>query len=378
MDRSCRVDIAHHALSDERLHRVQAAVGLENLRQLHLSPDEELQLVPEPSSWSVSKALCLLRRDHELTCFRPAATSNAPRRKRTLIDLHNLKRKGTPITMLTAHDYPSGRFAESASNTSLLPATSTTPSAQRGIDVCLVGDSLAMVACGYTSTASLTLDEMLYHCRSVARGCHTSFLVADLPFGTASTVAKGSEAAIRLVQEGNMDAVKIEGGLEVVDLVRHLTSIGIPVMAHVGLKPQHQAALGGYRVQGKTVSSALTVWQEAKALEQAGAFAVLIEAIPSRLGAFISQRLEIPTIGIGAGNGCDGQVLVQLDMLGVSSLARGPRFLKKFEEMEPKAVGAIDEYVREVRERSFPNEEKHGYPMEDSEWEGFLEAVKGQ
>ena len=173
-----------------------------------------------------------------------------------------------------------------------------------------------------------------------------------------------------------MDAVKIEGGKEICGLIERLTSRGIPVMGHVGLTPQRQSALSGFRVQGKTVSSALKVWEDAQAVQAAGAFSLVMEAVPSRLAKFISDRLDIPTIGIGAGAGADGQVLVQLDMLGVNSLERGPKFLKRFEDLESKATGAIQEYVREVREGVYPVEELHGYPMEETEWEGFLEAVK--
>lgn len=283
------------------------------------------------------------------------------------MDLAALKRKGVPITMLTAHDYPSARFIESASS----PVEGST--SPRGIDMCLVGDSLAMVACGYASTTSLGLDELLYHCRSVARGCHTSLLVSDMPFGTfAVSTPSGVAAAIRIIQEGNMDAVKIEGGLEMVDLVKRLTDVGIPVMGHVGLKPQRQAASSGFRVQGRTLETALTVWREAKAIEAAGAFAMLLEAVPSRLAALITKELKIPTIGIGAGVGCSGQVLVQLDMLGVNSLGKGPKFLKKYASMEEIAVQAIGAYVDDVRASEFPVDESHGYVMEDAVWEAFL------
>lgn len=309
-------------------------------------------------------------------CRGPAGTPPA-RKKRTILDIQGLKRKKIPITVLTAHDYPSARFIEASSAPSSSADPSTLfPAHRRGIDICLVGDSLAMVACGYTSTTSLTLDEMLYHCRSVARGCHTSLLLADLPFGTYhASVAEGARNAVRLIQEGNMDAVKIEGGLEIVPLIEQLTSRGIPVMGHIGLTPQRQAALSGFRVQGKTVASALKVWEDAQAHQAAGAFALLIEAVPSRLAKFISSRLDIPTIGIGAGAGADGQVLVQLDMLGVNSLEKGPRFLKRFEDLERRSTGAIEEYIKEVRQGEFPVEEVHGYPMEESEWEGFLDAV---
>lgn len=303
-----------------------------------------------------------------------------------------LKRKNVPITMLTAHDFPSARFVESAAHAPLLPVdaadsssttAATAPAYPRGVDICLVGDSLAMVACGYTSTSELTLDEMLYHCRSVARGCTTSLLLADLPFGTYyASVDDGVRAAVRLVQEGKMDAVKIEGGEEIVPLVRRLTDVGIPVMAHIGLTPQRQAALSGYRVQGKTVSSALKVWHDAQALQDAGAFALLVEAVPSRLAAWMTERLRVPTVGIGAGARASGQVLVQLDMLGVDSDlgagGKGPRFLKRFADVGEQARRAVRDYVEEVRMGTFPVEGDHTYPMSDEAFEGFLARLDGE
>ncbi|KAK4056624.1 cell wall biogenesis and architecture protein [Microbotryomycetes sp. JL221] len=314
--------------------------------------------------------------------------SAPPRKKRTIMDLTTFKRKNIPITMLTAHDYPSARFIEQAGSTAVQDerspvhasgdesASTTAPTHKRGVDICLVGDSLAMVACGYTSTTSLTLDEMLYHCRSVARGCHSSLLVADMPFGTYSvSPEEAMRNAIKIIQDGDMDAVKIEGGEEIRDIVHHLTSRGIPVMAHIGLTPQRQSALSGYRVQGKTVQSALKVWKDAQILQEAGAFSILVEAVPHKLGEWISERLEVPTIGIGAGNGCDGQVLVQLDMLGVSSLSKGPRFLKHYGDMELQATSSIQSYIQDVRAREFPNNEQQGYPVADEQWHGFLQAV---
>ncbi|GAA5877010.1 hypothetical protein JCM3774_006874 [Rhodotorula dairenensis] len=309
------------------------------------------------------------------------------------MDLQSHKRKKIPITMLTAHDYPSARFIEAAAHHHHHPhGTSTSGAAAdkdasaaagkpppRGVDIALIGDSLAMVACGYPSTTHLTLDEMLYHCRSVARGCKTSLLVADLPYGTfAVSIEQGVHAAVRITQEGHMDAVKIEGGEEVAPLIKRLTDVGIPVMGHVGLTPQRQAALSGYRVQGKTVPSALKVYHDALAIQDAGAFAVVLEAVPARLAEWISSRLDIPTIGIGAGQGCDGQVLVQLDMLGVDSDlgagGKGPRFLKKFASLGEVATAAIRTYVDEVRLGSFP-EEEHTYPISDDAWRGFLDAA---
>ncbi|KAI5475862.1 3-methyl-2-oxobutanoate hydroxymethyltransferase [Pseudohyphozyma bogoriensis] len=314
----------------------------------------------------------------------PDERSKGPivRKKRTILDLHALKKKHIPITVLTAHDYPSARFIEASSSppsspsASAAPPSTTTKPPPRGIDICLVGDSLAMVACGYTSTNSITLDEMLYHCRSVARGCTTSFLLADMPFGTyTSSVSQAVSNATRIIQEGNMDAVKIEGGAEIYDVVSKVTSVGIPVMAHIGLTPQRQAALSGFRVQGKSAEAAFEVYQNALLMQEAGAFAILIEAVPFKLAKFISERLTIPTIGIGAGSGCDGQVLVQLDMMGARSLERAPRFLQTFAEMEEIAVGAVRSYVDEVRAGTYPEDDKHGYPMEENEWEAFKKTV---
>lgn len=310
---------------------------------------------------------------------------NSVRKKRTILDLHHLKRNSIPITCLTAHDFPSARFIESVATlpSSTATTTTTTPTdaaaiRQEGIDICLIGDSLAMVACGYTSTNSLTLDELLYHCRSVARGCHTSLLVSDMPFGSfVGSIDSAVMNAVRIIQEGNMDAVKLEGGEEIAELVARLTAVGIPVMGHVGLKPQRQAASSGFRVQGRTVETAMKVWKEAKAIEAAGAFSIVLEAVPSRLASYITQHLSIPTIGIGAGGGCDGQVLVQLDMLGVSSLAQGPKFLKKYETWEEKATKAIGHYVTDVREGTFP-EETHGYKIQAEVWDQFLEQVESE
>lgn len=301
----------------------------------------------------------------------------APRKKRTVLDLQSFKRKKVPITMLTAHDYPSARFIEAAS----LPSQSASTTTKRGVDICLVGDSLAMVACGYSSTTSLSLDELLYHCRSVARGCHTSLLIADLPFGTYhASLSDGVKAAIRLIQEGNMDGVKIEGGEEIVPLVEHLTKMGIPVMGHIGLTPQRASSLGGFRVQGKTTSGAVKVLRDAQALDRAGVFSMVLEAIPSEVAGYVSDRVAAATIGIGAGNATDGQVLVQLDMLGgdPSPTHVGPKFVQKFGNVGHESVRGIAEYVDHVRARSYPQEGVHTYPMKREEFEGFLQAVEAE
>ena len=200
----------------------------------------------------------------------------------TIQRLRHLRETGTPITMLTAYDFPTGRACEAYD-----------------IDIALVGDSLAQVCLGYDSTTRLTVDEMLHHCRAVSRGCKTPFLVADMPFG--SYHASEEEAirnAVRMVREGGIEAIKMEGGGEIVSSVRRLTNMGIPVMAHVGLLPQRHTSLSGYRVQGKDAMSAKSVLHAAQALEDAGAFAIVLEAIPHRLGSCITEKLTIPTIEV--------------------------------------------------------------------------------
>lgn len=230
---------------------------------------------------------------------RPSALPSAPK-KTTIARLADLRASKSPISVLTAYDFPTAR------------ACSAHP-----VDITLVGDSLAQVCLGYPSTTRLTLDEMLHHCRAVARGTTTPLLVADMPFGTyASSPQDAVRAAVRMVQEGHIEAVKLEGGQELVPHVIALTQIGIPVMAHIGLLPQRSTSLSGYRVQGRTAASAESLVRAAQALENAGAFAIVLEAMPSPLGEYITRTIKIPTIGIGAGPGTSGQVLVWDDMLG--------------------------------------------------------------
>jgi len=264
--------------------------------------------------------------------------------------------------MLTAYDYASAAYVEQAGN----------------IDICLVGDSLAMVSCGYDSTSKLSMQEMLYHCRSVARGAKTPFLIADMPFGTYQlSVNHAVQNALQLVQEGDMEAVKLEGGVEIADKVKRMTELGIPVMGHVGLKPQQQVATSGFRVQGKTADRALRIYKDALAIQEAGAFSIVVEAVPCRLAQFITSKLSIPTIGIGAGPSCSGQVLVQLDMLGGFDRFL-PRFCKRYLDLNQLASSSIREYADEVRRGVFPEEETHSYPIQDEEWEAFLARVADQ
>lgn len=261
----------------------------------------------------------------------------------------------TPISVITAYDYPTARFAEEA-----------------GVDICLVGDSLAMVSCGYSSTTEIGMDEMLYHCRSVARGAKTPFLLADMPFGSHEpSLELGVTNALRLMREGGMEAVKIEGGKDVLPLVTRLVDIGVPVMGHVGLTPQRVSALSGFRIQGKTAESALRIVQDARALQAAGAFAILLEAVPGPVADFMAADLKIPIIGIGATSACGGQVLVQPDMLGVTS--RVPKFCKTYANLGETVPEAIKAYVADVKARKFPEDGKHTYDMPDEERRRFME-----
>ncbi|CAE6375142.1 unnamed protein product [Rhizoctonia solani] len=287
---------------------------------------------------------------------RPETKEIQARKKVTIQKLHALKQKGTPITVLTAYDYPSGVRCERAD-----------------IDVTLVGDSLAQVALGYDSTTRLTLDEMLHHVRAVARGSRAPFLVADMPFGTYhASIEDAVRSAVRMVRDGGAEAVKLEGGKEIAPTVKALTSVGIPVMAHVGLLPQRHTALSGYRVQGKEAAGAIELVHAANELQHAGAFSIVLEAVPYPLATHISKRLHIPTIGIGAGPGCDGQVLVQDDALGVWS-GHKAKFVRRFADIGAAATEGVSAYAKAVRDRSFPATGAESYEMDSGEWEKFAE-----
>ncbi|KAJ1549756.1 hypothetical protein HK096_010620 [Nowakowskiella sp. JEL0078] len=281
------------------------------------------------------------------------------RKKVTLQTLRNMYKSNEPITMITAHDYPSGLFVERA-----------------GIDMCLVGDSLAMVALGYENTNKITLDMMIHHCNAVARGCKAPFLVGDLPFGTYE---RGPDQAlvssIRYIQEGQVEAVKLEGGVEMVETIRKITSVGIPVLGHIGLTPQRQSSLSGYRVQGKSldkVDTAKDLLIDAEAVQEAGCFAIVLEAIPSIVAKVLTETLNIPTIGIGAGVGCSGQVLVQNDAIGVFDKFL-PKFCKQYAKVNNVTVAALEEYKNDVKSKNFPNNDTHGYQMSEGEEKKFRE-----
>jgi 3-methyl-2-oxobutanoate hydroxymethyltransferase len=269
------------------------------------------------------------------------------RKKVTVNSLQALHKKNEPITMITAHDFPSAMVADHA-----------------GVDMILVGDSLAMVALGMEDTSEVTMDEMIIHCRSVARANKAAFTVGDLPMGSYEiTPEQALESAIRMIKEGRMNSVKLEGGREMAPFISKISGAGIPVLAHVGLTPQRQNSLGGFRVQGKSTDSALRVLEDALAVQDAGAFAVVLEAVPAEIASLITKKLDIPTIGIGAGNGCSGQVLVQVDMAGNFPPGRFlPKFVKKYGDVWGESMRAIQAYKADVKSRAYPAPE-HTYPV---------------
>jgi 3-methyl-2-oxobutanoate hydroxymethyltransferase len=256
----------------------------------------------------------------------------------TTRQIRNWRHEDRKLVMVTCYDATFARLVD-----------------QAGIDAVLVGDSLGMVIQGHEHTLPVTLDEVIYHCRAVARGCGHPHLVGDLPFGSY----QGSEDealmnAARLLKEGGVQAVKLEGGLQYAGLVSRMTRAGIPVMGHLGLTPQSVHEFGGYRIQGRTLNAAEKLKQDAQALQDAGAYAIVLEGIPATLAAEVTEGLEVPTIGIGAGGACSGQVLVLYDLLGLDERFN-PKFLKKYANLNESVVGALNAYAEEVREGTFPS-----------------------
>lgn len=267
---------------------------------------------------------------------------NEKRRALTILDLKEMKTRGKKITCLTAYDASFGCLLDSV-----------------GIDVVLVGDSLGMVIKGEKSTLSVTVDEMIYHTRSVAKAVKRAWLIADLPFMSYSTLEQAASNAGRLMSEGYASMVKLEGGRRCADIIRHLTEQGIPVCAHLGLTPQSIHQLGGYRIQGREQDAANKMIEDACILEKAGASMLVLECIPRGLASDISQKISIPTIGIGAGENCDGQVLVLHDMLGIGQQPL-PKFTKNFLAGEQSIEAAVKAYRQAVQSVEFPGQE-HGF-----------------
>jgi len=277
--------------------------------------------------------------------------------KLTLHYLQGKKLQSKKISMLTAYDYPSGSMVDEA-----------------GIDIILVGDSVAMTVLGYNSTVSVTMEEMLHHCKAVSRAVRRAFLIGDMPFMSFQvSPEKAVENAGRFIKEASMDAIKLEGGSEIANNIRAIINAGIPVMGHLGLTPQSATKLGGFKVQGKTAEDAIKLMEDALLLQQLGCFAIVLEAVPARVAGVITRKLTIPTIGIGSGSLCDGQVLVYHDLLGLFDKFV-PKFVKKYADLRPVIIDAVKKYGEDVENLHFP-EEKYEYSIDDDELNKFLEAL---
>ena len=267
------------------------------------------------------------------------------------------KQRGERITMLTAYDYLTSRAVD-----------------QAGIDSILVGDSLGMVILGYENTLPVTMEDMLHHCRAVSRGSSRALLIGDMPFMSFQI---SSEEAVRnagrFLQEGGMDAVKLEGGRERLEAVNAIVGSGIPVLGHLGLTPQSVHQLGGFKTQGKTAGAAESLLEDALLLENAGCFGIVLESVPDRVAAYISKKISIPTIGIGAGIGCDGQVLVTHDLLGLFDKFT-PKFVKQYAVLHAEIHQALLAYQTDVLEGEFPGPE-HSFTITEEEWELFMKRV---
>jgi 3-methyl-2-oxobutanoate hydroxymethyltransferase len=283
-----------------------------------------------------------------------APPAPAHRKKITTHRLKQMKGDGRPITMLTAYDYATAQAIDRAE-----------------IDVILVGDSLGMVVLGYPNTLPVTMNEMIHHCKAVARGASLALLVGDMPFLSYQvSTEEAVRHAGRFLQEGGMDAVKLEGGRERRSAVEAIVSAGIPVMGHLGLTPQSVHQLGGFRPQAREEAAALRLVEDAEILQEAGCFALVFESIPGRLAELVSRRIDIPTIGIGAGVGCDGQVLVTHDLLGLFDRFT-PRFVKRYADLHAAMGEAFLSYREDVAARRFPAAE-HTVDMPDETWRSLL------
>jgi 3-methyl-2-oxobutanoate hydroxymethyltransferase len=259
-------------------------------------------------------------------------------KKPTVLELR--RRKGERMAMLTAYDYPSARLV-----------------AEAGIDLILVGDSLGMVVLGYDSTTPVTMDDMVHHTRAARRGAPEAFLIADLPFLSYGTFEQALENSARLMKDAGADSVKLEGGVEVAPIVQALVRAGVPVLGHVGLTPQTASSLGGYKLQGKDEVNARRILEGALALDAAGCWGVVLELVPAQLARLVTERIAIPTIGIGAGPNCDGQVLVFHDLVGLFS-GFTPTFVKRYAEAGSAIREAVARYAEEVRGGAFPAEKQ--------------------
>lgn len=280
------------------------------------------------------------------------------KKKLMIHDFYRMKEEGQKVAWLTSYDYPTAQFAEAV-----------------GMDMILVGDSLGMCVYGYPGTVPVTMDQCIVHCEAVRRGAPNTFIVGDMPF--LSYQVSDQDAVVnagRFLKEAGVDAVKLEGGKRVISRIRAILDAGIVVCGHIGLTPQSSGQLGGHKAQGRTVESARLVIEDALAIEEAGAQLLLLEAVPPEVAGFINGRLSIPVYGIGAGPLCDGQLLIVSDLIGQFQ-AFTPKFVKKYANVAEVITGAMSEYVKEVRQSSFPSDE-HCYHMLEGEYEKFKALIK--
>ena len=279
-------------------------------------------------------------------------------KRKTLHDFQQMKRQGQRITFLTSYDFPTAQFAEAA-----------------GLDMLLVGDSLGMCVYGYEGTVPVVMDQMIYHAEAVRRGAPNTFVIGDMPFMSyQSSVEKAVENAGRFLKEAGCDAIKLEGGTRVARVIRSIVDAGIVVMGHIGLTPQSSGQLGGHKAQGRTAEQARLVVEDARAVQEAGAHMILLEAIPPEVGEYIAKTLTIPVLSIGAGPGCDGQLLIVSDLIGQFQ-AFTPKFVKKYCNVAGVVTEAMKAYCSDVRGGAFPAEE-HCYRMLEGEEEKFIALMK--
>ncbi|MEN8210193.1 MAG: 3-methyl-2-oxobutanoate hydroxymethyltransferase [Thermodesulfobacteriota bacterium] len=279
-------------------------------------------------------------------------------KKITIQDIKQAKKDNRKLTMVTAYDYPFGLIADEA-----------------GVDIVLVGDSLGMVVMGLDGTVEVTMEHMIHHIKAVMRGCKSALVVGDMPFMSYNTsIREAIVNAGRLMKEGGCDVVKLEGGVDFAPTVKAIVKAGIPVQGHIGLTPQTASALGGFKMQGKDAQAARRIVDDAKALEDAGVFSMILEAVPAPLGEIVAQAVNVPVIGIGAGNRVDGQVLVTHDMIGLFDKFV-PKFVKQYTKIRPIIIDAMKTYKKEVVEEAFPAEE-HSFSMPEKTLDELKESLK--
>ena len=284
-------------------------------------------------------------------------TDKEEKKKRTITDIRESKKTGEKMVYMSVPDYTSAQWAEMA-----------------GVDVAVVGDSLAMIAHGHPNTIPATMDMMVLHSQAVRRGAPKTFVLGCMPYQSYNTVERALANATRFMQDAGSDAVKPQGGKSQAHILKALVDAGIPTASHIGLTPHTVAMFGGFKIQGRTAEAAMKILEDAFAIQDAGCFMLEFEAVPAKIATLISQQLEIPTIGIGAGVGTDGQILLCYDLLGVFTDFK-PKFTKRYAKLTEVAVGGISEYVREVKEGEFPDDD-HSYGVDEAEYEKFAAMVE--